>query len=401
MSEKESSLKKRRHLQILGVNVFVDGGFDVIYLTFVFLLLAIGMVMMFSASYVSAKYDAKVGYDSMHYIKKQMEFAIVGIALMFLFSRLNPELVKKLSPFVAIVALALLIAVLVKPMQIEGKEEFRRWLWIGFQFQPSEVAKLSLIMLTAMLMDKYKHQLETRWWVAPLILIPTIVFCVLIHREKHLSATIIVACIGLVIMLLGGADKRWFIYGGMVAVAAVALILVFRNQLLSDYQVERIDSMFSKDYGDTATRWQTNQSLYALGSGGFFGLGLGKSRQKYLFMPEPQNDFVFAIVGEELGFLRSLLIILAFVFLVYRGFAIAMKSKSRFERLLVLGISFKLALQVIFNLLVVTDVMPNTGISLPFFSAGGTALIMQLVEVGMVLAVSRSGERVRREVAHA
>lgn len=176
---------------------------------------------------------------------------------------------------------------------------------------------------------------------------------------------------------------------------------VFRDSILSPYQVARIDSLFVKDYDDTAARWQTNQSLYALGSGGFFGLGLGKSRQKYLYMPEPQNDFIFAIVGEELGFFRCVLIILAFAALVYRGFVIATRAKSRFERLTALGISIQLGLQIVLNILVVTDVAPNTGISLPFFSYGGTALIMQLVEVGIMLSISRTGERVRKEIGDA
>ena len=218
----------------------------------------------------------------------------------------------------------------------------------------------------------------------------------LIYLEKHLSCTILIMLIGICMLYLGGVDNRWFILGITAGIVLIAVVVLFRDKILDPYQAERIDSFIHKDYEDTDTRWQTNQSLFALGSGGFFGLGLGNSRQKYLYMPEPQNDFIFAIVGEELGFFRSVLIILLFAALVFRGFVIASRAKSLFERLLVLGISLQVGLQTILNILVVTDLMPNTGISLPFFSYGGTALVMQLVEMGIVLAVSRSGDRKKR-----
>lgn len=401
MPKKGNAEKSKLNLRLFGTDVFVDGGFDIVYMILVFLLLTIGLVMLFSASYVSAKYDADAGYDSMYYIKKQLGFAVVGIVLMFLISRINPEFMKKLTPAAAVVSFILLVVVLIHPQVIPGKEEFKRWLYIGFSFQPSEVAKLAVIMMMALLLDKFKRQVETKWWVAPVMLVAPVVFCVLIYKENHLSCTVIVAAIALAIMFLSGVDRRWFIYGGLCLIVVVAVVYVFRDSILSPYQVARIDSLFVKDYDDTAARWQTNQSLYALGSGGFFGLGLGKSRQKYLYMPEPQNDFIFAIVGEELGFFRCVLIILAFAALVYRGFVIATRAKSRFERLTALGISIQLGLQIVLNILVVTDVAPNTGISLPFFSYGGTALIMQLVEVGIMLSISRTGERVRKEIGDA
>lgn len=401
MPKKGNTEKSKRSLKLFGTDVFVDGGFDIVYLILVFLLLTVGLVMMFSASYVSAKYSAEAGYDSAYYIKKQLVFAVAGTVLMFLISRLNPDFLKKITPIIAVVSIILLIAVLIHPQIIPGKEDFKRWLYIGFSFQPSEVAKLAVIMMTALLLDKYKRPLETKWWVAPAILCVPAIFCVLIKYENHLSCTILVAAIGLALMYLGGADRRWFIYGGLFLIVAVGVVYVFRDIFLDPYQVERIDSLFVKDYNDTALRWQTNQSLFALGSGGFFGLGLGKSRQKYLYMPEPQNDFIFAIVGEELGFFRCVLIILVFAALVYRGFVIATRAKSRFERLTALGISIQLGLQIVLNILVVTDVAPNTGISLPFFSYGGTALVMQLVEVGIMLSISRTGERVRKESSDA
>jgi cell division protein FtsW len=198
---------------------------------------------------------------------------------------------------------------------------------------------------------------------------------------------------GIGMLFLSGMDRRWFIFFGILGVIAIVIFFSIRHEILSEYQNARIDSFFVKDYDDTDGRWQTNQSLYALGSGGLFGLGLGNSIQKYMYIPEPHNDFIFAIVGEELGFLRAVLIIILFLALVARGFIIAEKTKSMYERLVVLGISLQVGIQSVLNILVVTDMIPNTGISLPFFSYGGTALLILLAEMGLVLGVSRTGSR--------
>ncbi|MEE1245866.1 MAG: putative peptidoglycan glycosyltransferase FtsW [Acutalibacteraceae bacterium] len=395
-STASSSKKSKSKFRLFGLDVFIGGGFDIVYMVLVLMLLTVGLVMMFSASYISAKYDSATNYDATYYIKRQLGFALVGVALMFIISRINPELMKKVTPIIFAVSLVLLVLVLIHPYRLDGKEDFKRWLKLGIVFQPSDVAKLGIIMFFAWLLEKYRHQIETKWWVS-LALFGLLGFlCVLIYLEKHLSCTILIMLIGIGMLFLGGVDRRWFILGFTVGILLIAVVVIFRDQLLDPYQADRIDSFIHKDYDDVDSRWQTNQSLFALGSGGFFGLGLGQSRQKYLYMPEPQNDFIFAIVGEELGFFRSMLIILLFAALVFRGFVIATKAKSMFERLLVLGISLQVGLQTILNILVVTDLMPNTGISLPFFSYGGTALVMQLVEMGMVLAVSRSGERKKR-----
>ncbi len=388
--------KNKKKIQLFGLDLFIGGGFDIVYMILVFMLLTIGLVMMFSASYISAKYDQSTGYDPTYYIKRQLGFAVVGIALMFIISRINPELMKKATPVIAGISVILLVLVLIHPAVIPGKEEFKRWLNLGIVFQPSDVAKLGIIMLFAWLLERFRHQLETKWWVALALFALLGFFCVLIYLEKHLSCTILVLLIGISMLFLGGVDRRWFILGIVAGVLLIVVVVAFRDKILDPYQAGRIDSFIHKDYDDTDSRWQTNQSLFALGSGGFFGLGLGNSRQKYLYMPEPQNDFIFAIVGEELGFFRCALIILLFAALVFRGFVIAMRAKSMFERLTVLGISLQVGLQTILNILVVTDLMPNTGISLPFFSYGGTALVMQLVEMGIVLTVSRSGDRKKR-----
>lgn len=391
-----SAKKTKNSFRLFGLDVFIGGGFDIVFMVLVLMLLTIGLVMMFSASYISAKYDSATGYDATYYIKRQLGFAIAGVALMFLISRINPELLKKSTPIIAAISVALLILVLIHPYIIEGKEDFKRWLKLGIVFQPSDVAKLGIIMLFSWLLEKYRHLVETKWWGAVLLFMLLAVLCFLIYKEKHLSCTVLVFGIGVGMLYLGGVDKRWFILGITVGAVLVTVVILFRYKILDPYQAERIDSFFHKDYDDVDTRWQTNQSLFALGSGGFFGLGLGNSRQKYLYMPEPQNDFIFAIVGEELGFFRCVLIILLFAALVFRGFIIASRAKSMYERLVVLGISLQVGLQTILNILVVTDLAPNTGISLPFFSYGGTALVMQLIEMGMVLGISRSGDRKKR-----
>ncbi len=388
--------EKLDNWQFLGTKVFISGGFDIILMILVFSLLTVGLVMMFSASYVSAKYDSSVGNDAFHYIKKQAIFAVVGVIFMFICSHINPELYKKLSPVIFAFSFVLLVVVLFAYKKIDGKESFKRWLpipIIGGTFQPSDIAKLGVIMAIAYVFSRYKKKIEKIWWLSPVIFGCLAFVCILIYLEHHLSCTVLVMLVGLGMMFLGGVDRRWFVIGITLAIVFGTIIIVFRHQLLPTYQAERFDSLFVKDYDDTNDRWQTNQSLFALGSGGFFGLGLGNSIQKYLYMPEPQNDFIFAIVGEELGFFRSSLILLVFAMLFFRGFTIGIKSNNMYERLLVFGITLHIGLQTAMNILVVTDMIPNTGISLPFFSYGGTALMMQLIEMGMVLSVSRTGER--------
>lgn len=392
--ENGKSKKKKRRLMYKGVPVFSDGGFDIIFLILVFALLTIGLVMMFSASYVSAKYDADAGYSAYYYIKKQLGFAIGGIVLMFIASRINIKFYRLVTPFVSIVCLLLLLLVLV--YHTPNADGFKRWMIIPIinqQIQPSDIAKFGIIMFYSWALEKYKKLLETKWWAALIAFAILGALCMLIYLEHHLSCTVLVLLIVVGMLFLGGVDKRWFIIGLAVGAIGLFVIVNFRDQLLDAYQAERIDSFIHKDYNDTDTRWQTNQSLFALGSGGFFGLGLGNSRQKHLYMPEPQNDFIFSIVGEELGFLRCVLILILFALLIWRGFVIATRTKSAYGRMLALGISLQVGIQTIFNILVVTDMVPNTGISLPFFSYGGTALMILLVEMGAVLAVSRTGEK--------
>lgn len=401
-AEKERKKANKRpgllsNLTIRGVKVFVDGGFDLIYLFLVIALLTTGLIMMASASYVWGKfYDGKPYI----YIMKQGGFALGGLVLMFILSKINPQFIKKFSPAVSVIGLILLVAVLFYYVPVPENPDIKRWMMVpglGFTFQPSDIGKLAMIMGLAWGLEKGKKLLDRNIF-APLIYFGVVgVVSILVFAESHLSCFLMIFAMGIGILFLSGMDRRWFILGGIVGIVLIAFFILFREQILSPYQLERITSFFEKDYTDTDTRWQTNQSLYALGSGGLFGLGLGNSRQKFLYIPEPHNDFIFAIVGEELGFFRSMIIILMFLALVTRGFVIAARTKSMYERLLVLGISLQVGIQSILNILVVTDMIPNTGISLPFFSYGGTALVILMAEMGLVLGVSRTGERERKK----
>ena len=384
----------RIRIKVFGLNLFVDGGFDIIFMVLVFALLTTGLIMLFSASYITAKYSADTNGQEFYYIIRQGTFAVVGIAMMFFISKVNPEVLKKFVGFIAAVSVILLVVVLFYHTRVNDENTIKRWIQFpGFTVQPSDVAKLGMIMTLAYTIEKYKKALEKKWWLPLVFAAGVCGVCLLVFLESHLSGTILMFLIGMGMLFLGGIDRRWFILGGIVIVVGFALLWGLKDEILSPYQVQRITSFFEKDYYDRDTRWQTNQSLFALGSGGIFGLGLGNSRQKFMYLPEPQNDFIFAIVGEELGFIRCACILLLFAFLITRGFMIAAKAKSAYERLLVLGICLQLGIQTVLNILVVTDMMPNTGISLPFFSYGGTALLIQLFEMGLVLAVSRPGER--------
>ncbi len=391
--KRKSPFSKLENLTLRGERIFVSGGFDIIFLFLVIALLTTGLIMMASASYVWGKFKDD---DPYIYIRKQAIVAVCGVVLMFFISKLNPQFLKKFSVLAIIVGFVLLVAVLFYYVPIEDKPGIRRWMYIpgtSSTFQPSDVAKVAMIIGLAWGLEKGKKLLDTKIW-APIIYFAAVgVVCVLVYFESHLSCLLMMGAIAMGMLFLSGMDRRWFILLGAVGVIGLIVFFSIRGEILSDYQNARIDSFFVKDYTDTDGRWQTNQSLYALGSGGLFGLGLGNSKQKYMYIPEPHNDFIFAIVGEELGFFRSVLIILMFLALVARGFIIAVRTKSMFERLVVLGISLQVGIQSVLNILVVTDMIPNTGIALPFFSYGGTALLILLGEMGLVLGVSRTGSR--------
>lgn len=385
--------RKLENITIFREKLFVSGGFDIIYFILVIALLTTGLIMMASASYVWGTFRNN---DAYHYIKSQGLVAIVGVAAMLVISKINPQIIKKMAVLISIIGLLLLVLVLFYYKEIPDKPGIKRWMEIPFTsktFQPSDVGKVAMIIGLAWGLEKGKKFLDTNI-LAPLLYFGVVaVVSLLVFAESHLSAFVMIFAMGIGMLFLSGMDRRWFILCGILGVIAIMIFSSIRHEILNEYQNARIDSFFVKDYDDTDGRWQTNQSLYALGSGGLFGLGLGNSIQKYMYIPEPHNDFIFAIVGEELGFFRAVLIIILFLALVARGFIIAERTKSMYERLVVLGISLQVGIQSVLNILVVTDMIPNTGISLPFFSFGGTALLILLAEMGLVLGISRTGSR--------
>lgn len=351
---------------------------DMSFLLLVLILVAFGMVMVFSASYANALYYEG---DSFYYIRKHAMFVGIGLVSMFITSKIPYYIYQRLAMVIYIVCLALMALVV-----ILNKGKPGRWIYLfGFSIQPSELMKLGLIITFAALIAKNYKKMGTFWYgvgVFALLLIPVIGIMMLQH---HLSGTIIMCVICGIMMFVGGTKIRYFV--SVVAAGAAGMLFLFLQK--ADYMKERIDIMrdpFSDPLGST---WQTIQSLVAIGSGGIMGRGLGNSNQKYLYLPEPQNDFIFAIICEELGLLGAILIIVLFILLVYRGLVIANRAPNKFASMLVAGITIQIALQALLNIGVVSNSIPNTGISLPFFSAGGTALIIQLAEMGIVLNVSR------------
>ncbi|MCR4616218.1 MAG: putative lipid II flippase FtsW [Clostridiales bacterium] len=386
MEKSNEGARKQRFI------VFATGGMDLWFCILVIILMGIGLVMMFSASYASAldKYG-----DPLYYFKKQAVFAAMGLAAMFVVSRIHYRTLRRFSKIILVISFILLVVVLFYYVKIPGKEGFKRWMKIpgtSIQFQPSEVAKLGLIWFLAWSLEYKQYQIRQKDWRLLMVYCAMIaVMSGLVYAENHLSGAILILAIGITMTYLGGFKKRWYVIGGLLLLAIAVMAVVEREHLPGRIQ-ERINGWLDPEYDPINTRWQINQSLRAIGSGGLFGTGLGQSKQKHLYLPEPQNDFIFAIVCEELGYIGAIVIMLLFVLLVWRGFVIALHADNKFAGLLVVGIMFQIGFQTALNICVVTGVMPNTGISLPFFSYGGTSLLMIMAEMGMVLSVSRSSK---------
>lgn len=356
-----------------------SGSFDMFFLVILLILLCIGLVMVFSASFASAYLKEN---DSYFFIKKQLFWAVIGIAAMLVLSKVNYNVYRILAFPSYVVSLVLLFLVLVIG---KGNYDEKRWLVIGgINFQPSELAKITVIMLLALYIAMNYNKMKTFYNG---ILLPGVIFglaAALIVVEPHLSGAVLVTFVGFVLMIVGGANLKFF--AGLTGLAIAAMAYVITS---TDYMTSRINIWLNPASDPRGKGFQTLQSLYAIGSGGLFGLGLGRSRQKYLYIPEPQNDFIFSIVCEELGFIGAMIIILLFVILIYRGYVIAWSAPDKFGSLLVVGIVTQIAIQTLLNIAVVTNSMPVTGISLPFFSYGGTSLTILLAEMGIVLSVSR------------
>ena len=354
---------------------------DAVFLTLVLLLLGLGLLMLYSASYAQSEFDT--GYAvSTRYLQKQGVCGLLGLAAMWFLSRIPSRFWLRTAWPLYGGSILLLLSVLVFGESVNGA---RRWISIaGIQFQPSELAKFTLIVLMAKLTKGFGPEVKSfRYGVAGFsaallgILIP-------LALEKHLSAIMLMGMVAVVMMFVAGTDPKWLILGAACAGVFVLVYVSFMG-----YAGDRITAWLHPELDPADTGYQILQSLYAIGSGGVFGLGLGKSRQKYLYLPFQYNDYIFAIICEELGLVGSLLLICLFAALILRGYWIALKARDRFSTVLCAGIVTLIAVQTILNLCVVTNLLPSTGIALPFFSYGGTALAVNLGEMGIVLEISR------------
>ena len=356
-------------------------GIDLTFLFLVLILLSIGLIMMFSASYASSYYETG---DSFYYIKRQLLFAVVGVVMMLAIANIDYHILHRFAFLIYAGTLFLLVVVLIVPT----REDAKRWINLGFTtFQPSELAKFAIVLIFAHLISvNYERMKNPRYGVWPfLVLLGVVVMLMLL--EPHLSGTILIVSIGVVMMFVGGTDLKWFMLGGvLIGVAIVAAVLI---PGVVPYAMDRLQYWIDPWSDPQNKGFQTIQSLYAIGSGGLMGVGIGNSRQKHLYLPEPHNDFVFSVVCEELGFIGATLIILLFVLLIWRGYVVAMRCRDRFGSMLAVGLSTQVGVQTVLNIAVVSNTIPNTGISLPFFSYGGTALVMLLCEMGVILSVSR------------
>ena len=370
-----------------GVRPLAAGRMDLPFLLLTLLLTIMGLVMLFSASFPSANYESG---DPAYYLKRQGLFALLGLAAMLAMARMDYHRLRGMTKILMYVSVFLLALVLVPGVGITQNGATR---WLGkagvLTFQPSEIAKLAIIVYFADSISKKKNLMENfKYGVRPYILILGF-FAGLMLLEPHLSGTILIVGTGIVLMIVGGLDKRWII-GGISGVAAVGLIYVKLVEAgIISYGADRI-RMWKDPWIDALDEgYQMCQSLIAIGSGGLTGVGLGKGRQKFLYLPEEHNDFIFAVVCEELGLIGATLVMLVFALLILRGFWIALQARDRFGALLVVGVMTQISLQTFLNIAVVSGLVPATGISLPFFSYGGTALALQLFEMGIVLSVSR------------
>lgn len=362
---------------------------DIPFLVILLLLLAVGLIMLWSASSAQSMYDT--GYTiSTKYLQKQAVCAGLGLACMVFFSRIPADFWHKTAWPLYGISIALLLLVLVAGESVNGA---RRWINIaGLQFQPSEIAKFTMIVMFARLTRGFGGDAKLfRYGVLGFgaallgILIP-------LALEKHLSAIMLMGMVAVVMMFVAGTSPKWLLAGAGAAVVFVLIYISFMG-----YAGDRVTAWLHPEQDPGDTGYQILQSLYAIGSGGLFGLGFGKSRQKYLYLPFQYNDYIFAIVCEELGLVGAVLIIALFAALILRGYWIALHARDRFSTVLAAGLVTLIAVQTILNLCVVSNLLPSTGIALPFFSYGGTALAVNLGEMGVVLGISRYCNRTKRQ----
>ena len=363
------------------------GGVDIPFLILVLLLLAVGLAMLYSASYAQSEYDTSYE-SSTKYLKKQAICAVLGLICMWVFSKIPAKLWLRAAWPVYFTSIGLLLSVLVVGQSVNGA---RRWINIaGIQFQPSEIAKFAMIVLFARLTrlfgssaKDFRHGVLGFGLALLGILVP-------LALEKHLSAIMLIGMVGVTMMFVAGTSPKWLGAGAAAAALFVVIYISFMG-----YAGDRVTAWLHPESDPSDTGYQILQSLYAIGSGGPFGLGLGKSRQKYLYLPFQYNDYIFAVICEELGLVGALLIIALFSAVILRGYWIALRASDRFSTVLAAGLTTLIAVQTALNLGVVTNLLPSTGIALPFFSYGGTALAVNLGEMGVLLSISRQRDQTK------
>ena len=383
MAAKQTSYAKEDHRGNRGETV------DIPFLTLILMLLLVGLAMLYSASFAQSEYDT--GYKiSTRYLQKQAVCAAIGLVAMYVFSRIPVQIWYRFAWLLYGVSIVLLLSVLVIGEEVNGA---RRWINVaGLQFQPSEIAKFTMILLFARLTRSFGQ--DAKQFRYGVLGFGTVLLGILVPLalEKHLSAIMLMGMVAVVMMYIAGTHPKWLLAGAGVAVLFVIVYISFMG-----YAGDRVTAWLHPEADPGDTGYQILQSLYAIGSGGLFGLGLGKSRQKYLYLPFQYNDYIFAIICEELGLFGALLIIALFAVTILRGYWVALRSDDRFSTVFAAGLVTLIAVQTILNLAVVTNLLPSTGIALPFFSYGGTALAVNLGEMGIVLSISRQRDRIKKQ----
>lgn len=362
--------------------------FDAFFLILVILLAVYGTVMVFTAGYAYAAF--RYG-DALYFVKRQTLWLIIGLISMFLASKIDIQRIYKLSIPIYAATIGLLILTLIIGFVGNGAQ---RWISIGpITIQPSEIAKLTMTVMLAKYFAvnadtinvKSKKEVFIRGTLIPCIIIAIPIFFVML--QHHLSCIIILGLIGILMIVISGVDLRYIGIFSLLGALGVSYIAFF-----TDYTKDRITVWRDPASYKLTGGWQTLQGLMAIGSGGIFGKGLGKGELKHCYVSEPANDMIFAVLCEELGLIGAFFALALFAFLVWRGFEIALRTEDSFSRLLCIGICLKIAIQVLLNVAVVTNTIPNTGISLPFFSYGGSSLIMIFAEMGIILSISRKSK---------
>lgn len=368
------------------VNFSIPQKFDFSFFIIIIILLAFGLVMLFSASYVAAKTQED---DSLYFIKRQLIFTLIGFAAMIALSFIDYHLY--MHKFILTIAVGgsilLMLLVMVMGVTVGGAE---RWIEIfGIQFQPSEILKVVTIMVIAEFMHRNYDKRGDFWHGFVPVCIRFGAACLLVIMQPHLSCTVIILFTSICMLMIGGTSWRFMALIGVALLVGGFLIVKVFPEIGFDYVTTRLLSWENPEADILDKTHQTYQSLVTIGSGGMFGLGLGNSRQKYGYLPVTQNDFIFSVICEELGFVGAMAVILLFIMFLFRGFYIASAAPDKFGMLLCAGIVIQISIQALLNIAVVSNAVPNTGISLPFISYGGTALIVQLAEMGIVLNISR------------